>query len=141
MEQRSKEWFAARAGLITASNFHKLAGARGLGKMGESYILELVSDALGAEKPEISSQAMQWGTDQEDDARIYYSLDANNVVEEEGFIRHDSLDAGCSPDGKCMDKDLDTYGLEIKCPFNPGNHVSYMRIKDAGSLLKIESKY
>ena len=41
------------------------------------------------------------------------------AVEQTGFVAHDTLLAGCSPDGL-----VDWDGLiEIKCPFNSANHI------------------
>ena len=62
---------------------------------------------------------MRWGTEQEAAARAAYERVTGISVEETGFVAHDTLMAGCSPDGLA-----DWDGLiEIKCPFNTGVHI------------------
>jgi hypothetical protein len=62
---------------------------------------------------------MQWGTEQEPAARAAYERVTGTSVEETGFVAHDTLLAGCSPDGL-----VDWDGLiEIKCPYNSANHI------------------
>jgi len=64
------------------------------------------------------SDAMQWGTDTEPQARAMYSLDVAPVVEV-GFVNHPTITmAGASPDGLVGDKGL----VEIKCP-NTATHI------------------
>ena len=142
IEQRTKKWRQVRQGVITASNFHKLAGARGIGKMGESYVYELAAGMKEVEIPDVFAKAMEWGTDLEPDAFEYYKLILKEQApdmkaEKIGFCSHDKLPAGCSPDGIVYE----SHGVEIKCPYNPGNHIKHMMITDAASLLDMESKY
>jgi hypothetical protein len=67
----------------------------------------------------LDTAAMAWGRDQEAAAAALYADRTGAQVEEIGFVRHPHLEAGCSPDGL-----IDWDGLiEIKCPFNPINHV------------------
>jgi len=144
MEQNSLEWHRARLGKVTSSNFHKLAGSRGLGKMGETYVHELAAGYIGVKVPEAYAKSMEWGNELEPDAREYYSLAMDRRVETPGLITHKSLEAACSPDGRIVNTIEDGgayYGLEIKCPYNPGNHVKHMRVKSAGDLLNIEPKH
>jgi hypothetical protein len=62
---------------------------------------------------------MNWGTEQEPEARAAYERATGRIVEETGFFAHDSLPAGCSPDGL-----VDWDGLiEIKCPYNSAVHI------------------
>jgi hypothetical protein len=66
-----------------------------------------------------ATAAMQWGTEQEPAARAAYERVTGISVEETGFIAHDTLLAGCSPDGL-----VDWDGLiEIKCPYNSAVHI------------------
>jgi hypothetical protein len=62
---------------------------------------------------------MLWGTEQEAAARAAYEQRTGIEVEETGFVAHDTLYAGCSPDGL-----VDWDGLiEIKCPYNSAVHI------------------
>jgi putative phage-type endonuclease len=114
MEQRSEEWFQARLGKVTAS---RVADVLAKIKSGESasrrnYKIQLVSERLTGEKQETYiNQAMQDGIDREFYARERY-VQRFGEVEEVGFVKHPTLEAGASPDGMVGDDGL----LEIKCP-------------------------
>ena len=138
MKQGSKEWHKERLGKITASNAHKIMGPRGLGKTGETYVYELVSGEMGVYMEDVTSAAMRWGTDLEDDAREYYSIAFNVEVEQKGFIHNGkNFECGFSPDGIVNDQ----IGQEIKCPYNPGNHVKHWTIKSAADLKELSKEY
>lgn len=116
IEQRSPEWFAARAGRVTASRIADvMAKARtGYGASRANYMAQLVAERLtGQCEPGFTNAAMQWGTDREPEARECYAFERNVAVVEEGFVPHPTIGAaGASPDGL-----VDTDGLvEIKCP-------------------------
>jgi hypothetical protein len=59
IEQRTPEWYAAREGLITASNFHKAAAKP------EQFIRDKLKD-----KPFLGSDATRWGVKYEDVATL-----------------------------------------------------------------------
>jgi len=152
MEQNSLEWHRARLGKVTSSNFHKLAGSRGLGKTGETYVHELAAGYIGVKVPEAYAKSMEWGSELEPDAREYYKLSMSEflsvdlTIETEGFVQRKDMDAGFSPDGIVTGESGKLhgplhYGLEIKCPYNPGNHVKHMRVNNAGDLLNVEPKH
>ena len=64
--------------------------------------------------------AMQWGIDQESQARMAYEARTGAIVEEVGFIHHPALEwVGGSPDGTVAEDGL----VEFKCPFEPAVHV------------------
>ena len=114
MEQRSEEWFQARLGKVTAS---RVADVLAKIKSGESasrrnYKIQLVSERLTGERQETYvNQAMQDGIDREQFARDRY-VKQFGEVEEVGFVKHPTLEAGASPDGL-----VGTDGIiEIKCP-------------------------
>lgn len=125
-DQRSPEWFAARAGKITGSKFAD-AVARNK-KTGEPlkafYDLawQLVVERMtGAPIEGPSGYALQWGTDVEPAAREAYELYTGNSVEESDFIVHPKYDfAGCSPDGIVNGGQK---GLEMKCPKDSRIHL------------------
>jgi putative phage-type endonuclease len=114
MEQRSEEWFQARLGLVTAS---RVADVLAKIKSGESasrrnYKIQLVSERLTGERQETYiNQAMQDGIDREQFARDRY-VQQFGEVEEVGFVKHPTLEAGASPDGMVGDDGI----IEIKCP-------------------------
>lgn len=125
-EQRTQEWFEARLGKATASNF---AAIMAKGRNGyelaarKNYRAQLVSERLTETKDEsYSSAAMQWGVDTEETARLRYELRTGNEVTECGFYAHDKLLAGASPDGLIGDDGL----VEIKCP-NSATHIETLK--------------
>lgn len=113
-EQGTPEWREARKGVLSASSFHKLITSTG---KPSSQAQELISDAIlgkyyNAYPDNVTTAAMQHGIDLEPEARKVFEFMSNKKVIETGFILHDSLTYGCSPDG-LINEDS---GLEIKCP-------------------------
>ncbi len=123
-DQRSDDWYAARCGKATASRFcdamATLKGGNKPAQAAKDYLTELVVERLtGRAIQKFTTAAMLWGTQQEFAARAAYEAHTGIEVEETGFVAHDTLLAGCSPDGL-----VDWDGLiEIKCPFNSGVHI------------------
>lgn len=119
--QRTPEWFQARLGLVTASRVADVIArtAKGYGASRANYAADLVAERLtGTPATGYSSPQMQWGTDNEPDARAAYEFYRDVAVTETGFIRHPVLAAGASPDGLVGDDGL----VEIKCP-NTATHI------------------
>lgn len=125
IEQRSAEWFAARAGKFTGSRFvDVLARSKKDGKPLKAYddlIWQLVVERMtGNPVDGAKGYALQWGTDVESFARDAYELETGNSVQETSFILHPKhAFVGCSPDGLIGDKK----GLEIKCPASSAEHL------------------
>ena len=118
--QGSPEWFAARLGIASASNFSKIL-AKGQGKTRKSYMLQLAAEKLAGEPQETFSNAvMDRGTEVEPQAREYYEKLNGVIVEQVGFCKL-TEDIGCSPDGLVGTDG----GLEIKCP-NSTTHLTYI---------------
>ena len=122
-DQRSDDWYAARCGKATASRFKDAMATLKNGQPAQAqrdYLTELVVERLtGQPVQKFTNAAMQWGTEQEAAARAAYEARTGIEVEETGFVAHDTLMAGCSPDGL-----VDWDGLiEIKCPYNTGVHI------------------
>lgn len=137
MKQGTREWHEARAGKFTASQIYRLMGKQGIGKTGETYVLEKVTEMMGVTMPQISNFAMEWGTETEPIAREYFEIAKNVKVEQAGFIEAMWNDqAGCSPDGLTAD-----YGIEIKCPYNPVHHTENLRMKTAEDIKKNRKEY
>lgn len=114
--QGSPEWFAARLGKVTASRVADLTAKTksGYSTSRANYMAELIVERLtGARAEGFTSAAMQWGTDNEADARIAYEFAKDATVAEVGFVSHPRIDAsGASPDGLVGEDGL----VEIKCP-------------------------
>ena len=123
-EQRTPEWFAARLGKATASNFGNVLAAKTTAAY-RNYRVKLALERLtGRQEDVFQNDAMKQGTEREPLARIAYEALTGNLVEEVGFCLHDTLDCGASPDGL-----IDAVrGLEIKCP-TPGKHCEYLWAK------------
>jgi putative phage-type endonuclease len=122
-DQRTEDWYAARLGKATASRFKDAIAALKSGAPAQAqrdYLTELVVERLTQQPIQrFQNAAMTWGTEQEPAARAAYERVTGRIVEETGFVAHDTLLAGCSPDGL-----VDWDGLiEIKCPWNTANHI------------------
>lgn len=122
-EQRTAEWFQARVGKATASRFKDVMAKLKNGSPAAArinYLVDIATERLTkSATPHYSNSAMQWGVTHEASARIVYEQRRQLQVEETGFIQHEELDAGASPDGL-----VDWDGLiEIKCPYNSSVHV------------------
>jgi predicted phage-related endonuclease len=125
IEQRSPEWFAQRAGKITASRFIDVVSRTREGKPTSDrarYLRELVFErSAGAAKHEIKSRALTWGTEVEGFAREAYELQTGNVVRPAEFTVHVRYPfIGASADG-LVDPDG---GIEMKCPHDEGVHIA-----------------
>lgn len=111
-EQGTPEWYAARAGIPTASEFDTvMAKGKGGGesKTRRTYMLKLIGERLTREPMySYSNEHMERGKVMEDEARDLYEMIAEISCERVGFLRRG--DAGCSPDSL-----VDANGmLEIK---------------------------
>jgi len=85
--------------------------AKGEGKTRKAYMIKLAAELLTGKPSESFSNAhTERGTAQEPFARLSYEALTGNAVQEVGFIRHPTIDAGSSPDG-LIDHDG---GAEIK---------------------------
>lgn len=126
VEQRSDDWFAARAGKATASSIYKIMARTktGFGADRANYMAQLVSERLtGVRTDTFTNAAMQWGIETEAQARAAYMALTGEDVAEIGFIDHPTvLMSGASPDGIVGFDGL----LEVKCP-NTATHIATLR--------------
>lgn len=122
LEQRSPEWYAARKGIPTASEFDKIITTDGKqSKQRTKYMYHLAGERLGGIVDEsYQSFAMIQGIEKEAEARSLYEL-LNEPVKEVGFCVSDCGRFGCSPDGLIGEEG----GIEIKCPLM-STHVEYL---------------
>jgi hypothetical protein len=119
--QGSQEWFDARCGRATSSEFSAII-AKGEGKTRSAYLRRVVAERLTGKSCETYKNAhMERGQEQEPMARLAYEAAIDDFVEQVGFVSHPVLMAGCSPDFLVG---LDGGG-EIKCVL-PHIHVETM---------------
>jgi hypothetical protein len=123
-EQGGPEWLLARLGVPSASSYAKLITTTGRASaQADAYINQLVAERLTGEPTFFQvTDPMQRGMDLEPLARAAYEMETGNLVIQVGFLMHDTLDAGASPDGLIGENG----GLEIKCP-SGHTHVEYLR--------------
>lgn len=118
-EQQSEEWFLAKLGIPSASNFSKIL-AKGQGKTRKAYMMKLLAEIeTGIPQESYQNSSMERGVETEAQAREYYKGYKKVEVEQVGFIKRNGL--GCSPDGLIGDDGL----LEIKCP-DSSTHLEYV---------------
>lgn len=125
IEQRSPEWFAARTGKFTGSKFNDaMSRSKKTGeplKACTDLIWQVATERLTGNPVEsYRNQAMDWGVEQEPNAKNTYEFIEGVSVVEEGFIIHPEYNfIGVSPDGLIGEDG----GLEIKCPWNSMRHL------------------
>lgn len=111
-EQGTHEWFEARKGIPTASNFDAIMSkGRGGGKSQkrQTYMMKLLAERLLDDITSIgTNEHMERGHEMEPIARSAYEYETEAVVNQVGFMRMG--DMGYSPDGLIGDDGL----LEIK---------------------------
>lgn len=133
------------AGRFTASQFHKLMGEKGgiTTATAQTYILEKVAETLnGGWHDDASSSATRWGDDLEPDARMYYELSFGVTVEKpEPQCAEWSDEVSGAMDGLVYQAEGQVYGIEIKCPYNPVNHVRNMLIRSAADFKATSKEY
>ena len=132
--QRTYDWFADRLGKVTASRIGDLMAKTksGYSTSRENYKVEKILEILtGQQGDTFTNAAMQWGTDQEPNAKAAYEFEQGVTIEDVGFISHPTIEkAGASPDGLIGDDGL----IEVKCP----NSATHLKTLLNGS---IERKY
>ena len=127
VEQNTPEWFACRAGYVTASGISHVM-AKGEGKTRRKYMLKLIAERKFGALPQMDSYtnaAIEHGKETEKFARAAFTAATGIWVDDGGWWTHDGLATlGASPDGLIDNDGL----LEIKCP-NTETHLEYMLAK------------
>lgn len=141
IDQRSEEWFAERAGKITASRMHdvmlprdrepfKSGPRKGQPKPAPKalmdYAYQLAAERLtGRPRKQVKAAALQWGQDVEPAAVSAYQAETGEIVELCGFIQHPAHDfIGASPDFLVGDDG----GGEIKSPESSEVHLETLLV-------------
>lgn len=119
--QGTPEWFAAKCGMPSASNFDKILCVDGkVSKQRTKYLNQLAGETItGIAEETYQNATMLRGKEMEAEARQLYQLINNVEVQEVGFCLANGY--GASPDGLVGEKGL----LEIKCP-TIAVHVGYL---------------
>lgn len=127
-EQRTPEWYAARAGRLTGSAARDMLAQIKSGEAAARRDLRirlLVERLMG--KPvddSFTSKEMQRGIDLEGAALAAYEAATGNITRRVGFVQHGTYLAGCSPDALVNGGGV----VEVKCP-KSATHLSYLRGK------------
>lgn len=135
LEQGSPEWFAARAGVPSASGFSNVITPGGkLSASADGYAAELIDEIARplADRDE-EEQAAQFkgnrhterGHAREPKARDWFRLVTGYDVRLAGFVLNDAGTLGCSPDSLICADGTPFEGLEIKAPEGK-KHVLWM---------------
>lgn len=124
IEQRTAEWFKARAGRLTASRFDDVIARTARGEYTarrQKYLHEQVFErTAGQPMHDISSRSLTWGQEVEPFQREAFELQTGLIVEPGGFVVHPAYSfIGASPDG-LIGTDA---GLEMKSPHDEAVHV------------------
>lgn len=141
----SPEWFQYRRGKFTASNCWKLTveprtkQAKESGELSETtntYILEKCWEILsGQTTSNIDNASTQWGVEQEPNAKKWYTKLTGNEIQEATLYELGNLCA--TPDGLIGEDGL----IEIKCPYNGGNHLANCFIESDMDFISQNKEY
>jgi hypothetical protein len=135
--QGTDEWLAARLGIPTASEFHKIvsngtgelsrsrSNKKEMGDVAKKCAYRLVAETLlgrPLEEPPGNPWAMLRGKELEPLAIQQYSFTTDVEVRSVGFVTTDCGPIGCSPDGLIVGA---RGGLEVKCTLDE-NHMGIL---------------
>ena len=120
--QNTPEWLRARCGSLGASAVHEAIARTksGYGASRANLCARLVAERLtGMPADNYVNAAMQWGHDQEPNARARVAEVLGVEVRETGLYRHPTIfGTHASPDGLVGEQEM----VEIKCP-NTATHI------------------
>jgi putative phage-type endonuclease len=128
-EQRSPEWFRARAGRVTASRAADMLAKTksGYSTSRKNLLVQLVAERLTGlpQEDNYQSPAMLRGIELEPKAFAAYEATTGQMATKVGFLAHLDQPIGASPDGVIGDFDGI---LELKVP-NPATHLTYLKAR------------
>lgn len=121
-EQCTQEWFKARAGMPTSSEFNKIITTKGKpSEQRQKYMYRLAGERLGGIIEEgYQSLSMIRGKEKEEEAKAFYEF-TRESIQAVGFCISDCGKFGASSDGLLNDKGV----FELKCP-EIHTHVGYL---------------
>lgn len=125
--QGSPEWFAARAGRVTASRMDAVLAKGRSGAPSATraaYMGELIAETLTGQPANAfkGNADTERGQELEPDARAIYELRKGAMTRSVGLVIHPRIErSGASPDGLVDDVGL----IEIKCP-RIHTHLEYL---------------
>jgi hypothetical protein len=124
--QKSVDWWNARRGIPTSSEFHRIITASTMKAAAaqESYLYDLIAERYAPIWPipdDRMSKEMRYGVDTEPHARAWYEFDRNETVRQVGFCLSDCGRYGASTDGLVGEDGV----LELKCP-KLSTHARYL---------------
>lgn len=120
-EQRTPEWYAARRGLPTASEFGSIIQPKKMGyaEAAETYINNLIDELRRPEQHGAEAWAgnrhTQRGNLLEPEALGVYEFDTGTPLRPVGLVLSDCRRFGCSPDALAGDDGL----VQVKAPDGP----------------------
>lgn len=146
------EWMKERCGKFTASEIHRLMTSGRGGKYfsadGEKYIRSKAAEILTQEinnGGRRNTDAMEWGNSHEQEAfaRFLNDMKVTDADYNGGgnpvFIEYSPW-CGGSPDGKVV-IDGEKRLIEIKCPYNSGEHAEHLLMNTQDDLLDYKPEY
>lgn len=123
-EQNTEIWFKEKLGKPSASNCSRIVMMDGKpSKQREGYLMELAAERVtGVPAPSYKNGAMEEGQNREDEARKFFELTHDVVVDQVGVVyRDEDRKMLCSPDGIIAGKE----GVELKNPL-PKTQAKYL---------------
>jgi hypothetical protein len=130
-DQRSEDWFAARAGRLTGSVAADAmrtikSGAFSTSRRDLRVRLALERITGKPQEDAFTTAAVQHGIDNEGGALARYEAESGEILERVGFLAHNELLAGCSLDSfVCGRKGI----VEGKAP-KSATHMEYLRTRE-----------
>lgn len=128
IEQRSDAWFAARCGSLGASQIADAVAVLKDGKTPAATSVNLAAKLVierltGVQEDGFKNAAMQWGIDQEENAKRAYEALTGEFVSDVGLYTHPTIKGThASPDGLIFVDGL----IEIKCPTS-ATHIETLK--------------
>lgn len=137
-------WQDLRRSRFTASELHKLMGtpkskSEYLSETAKSFVFEKAAEYLTGQRTEIYGRALDWGKDHEKEAFECFAQETDDFFTYYGaetytFITYGEW-GGYSPDA------LGDKLVEIKCPYNSGNHLQNFFITNNEQLKSKRTEY
>ena len=137
-------WQDLRRSRFTASELHKLMGtpkskSEYLSETAKSFVFEKAAEYMTGQRTEIYGRALDWGKEHEKEAFEYFVQETDDFFTYYGaetytFITYGEW-GGYSPDA------LGEKLIEIKCPFNSGNHLQNFFITTNEQLKSKRTEY